>query len=329
MPRHKLIVALAVGLFVFSSFLGCAAGMSTRYLDVGIEVFHSLGFLGVGWYEPLDVRFLSMDIEKLSADDAASVTRATAGCVGTASIPVECAALTGADYVFARRFTAEPVLGAAYRVVLTNKTDAPLGVVLVIDGLNTNGGLAALGTAEDRKWVLSPHQTVRISGWQVSTDEALAFRFETPSHSQATDATERGTIRADAYLPGAVSADVARGTGAGSVIGQPTVLVPFTSVTSRPLDTIDINYARTSVSLGILCGETGGVGVRITQVVAGTVAELRGLRAGDVLTYINAVPVNTCAELTAYLATRKPGDRVVVKVHREERDFLLTLEIEE
>jgi S1-C subfamily serine protease len=48
-----------------------------------------------------------------------------------------------------------------------------------------------------------------------------------------------------------------------------------------------------------------------------------------VITYINAVPVNTCAELAAYLATRKPGDRVVVKVHREDRDFLLTLEIEE
>jgi S1-C subfamily serine protease len=162
----------------------------------------------------------------------------------------------------------------------------------------------------------------------VSTDEALAFRFETPSHSQADNAAERGTIRVDVYLP-QPGANGARGTGAGSVIDQPTLLVPFSSVTQHPVDVFDVNYARTSVSLGILCGETGGVGVRITQVVEGTIAELRGLKAGDVITHINAIAVNTCAELSAVLATKAPGDRVVLKVHREDRDFLLTLEIEE
>ena len=100
-------------------------------------------------------------------------------------------------------------------------------------------------------------------------------------------------------------------------------------MTKLPLDVVEINYARTSVSLGILCGETGGVGVRITQVVTGTIAVLRGLQAGDVITHVNAIAVNTCVELSAVLATKKPGDRVVLKVHRADRDFLLTLEIEE
>jgi hypothetical protein len=282
----------------------------------------------MGWYEPLDVRFLSMDIGNVPTDDTASLARAAAACGLASPVPAECAALAKVDYVFTRRYTTEPVLGATYRVVLTNKTDASLGVVLAIDGLNTNGGVAATGTADDRKWILAPRQTVRISGWQVSTDEALAFRFETPSHSQAENAAERGTIRVDVYLPLAGEGG-SRGTGAGSIIGQPTVLVPFGSVTKLPLDVVQINYARTSVSLGILCGETGGVGVRITQVVAGTIAELRGLQAGDVITHVNAIAVNTCVELSAILATKKPGDRVVLKVHRAERDFLLTLEIEE
>jgi hypothetical protein len=303
--------------------------MSTRYLDVSIEVFHSLGLFGMGWYEPLDARFLSMDIEKLTAVDAASAARASDTCEGAASPSVECAVLGKLDFVFTRQYTAQPVLGAAYRVVLTNKTDAPLGVVLVIDGLNTNGGSRASGSAEDRKWILSPRQTVRIAGWQVSADEALAFRFETPSHSQATDASQRGTIRVDVYLPDTLPADASRGTGAGSVIEQPTILVPFGSLTGSPVDVVSVNYARTSVSLGILCGETGGVGVRITRVVEGTIAELRGLEAGDVITHVNAVAVNTCQELMSVLATKKSGDRVVVKVHRPERDFLLTLEIEE
>jgi hypothetical protein len=328
MSRRKLTVAFALGLFVFSSLLAGAAGMSSRYLDVGIEVFHSLGLLGMGWYEPLDVRFLAMDIENLSAGDAANLGRATEACGDASTAPSECAALGKLDYVFTRLYAAEPVLGAPYRVVLTNRTDTPLGVVLAIDGLNTNGGLAASGTVDDRKWILAARQTVRISGWQVSTNEALAFRFETPSHSQAEDAAERGTIRVDVYLPQA-GAEGARGTGAGSVVAQPTVLVPFASVTELPVDVFDVNYARTSVSLGILCGETGGVGIRITRVVAGTIAELRGLQAGDVITHINAVTVNTCTEFSTYLATKKPGDRVVLKIHREERDFLLALEIEE
>ncbi len=326
MPRRKLIAALVLGLFVLSSLFASAAGMGSRYLDVGVEVFHPWGFLGMGWYEPLDARFVAMDIGALSAEDAANVARLSARCSGTDA--PECEALEELDYVFARTYAAEPVLGAAYRIVLTNKTAAALGVVVVIDGLNTNGGLAASGTAEDRKWILASGQTVRISGWQVSTDQALQFRFETPSRSQAEDAAERGTIRVDVYLP-QPGVEGARGTGSGSVIDQPTVLVPFASATALPTDVFAINYARTSVSLGILCGETGGVGVRVTRVVEGTIAELRGLRAGDVITHINAVPVNTCAELSAYVATKQPGDRVVVKVHREGRDFLLTLEIEE
>ncbi len=328
MPRRWLVATLACGLVVLASLLGVAAEMSSRFLDVGIEVFRPLGLLGLGWFEPLDVRFLAMDIGNLTKGDAASVVKVVAACGKSAPAPVECAALGSVDYTFTRRFAAEPVLGATYRVVLTNRTNAALGVALVIDGLNTNGGTAAAGTSADRKWILAPRQTVRISGWQVSTDEALAFRFETPSHSQATDASERGIIRVGVYLP-LPEAVGSRGTGAGSVIGQPTVLVPFESATEEPVDVLEVNYARSSVPLGILCGETGGAGVRITQVVAGTIAELRGLKAGDVVTHVNAVAVNTCGELSATLAGKKPGDRVVLKVHREDRDFLLTLEIEE
>ena len=325
MPRRTFIVALALGLCLVSAFTG-AAEMSSRYLNVEIEVFHSVGFLGLGWYEPLDVRFVSMDIKNLTSEDSSQVAQASTACGVAAS--KECGALAKLDYVFTRHYAATPVLGAAYRVVLTNTTGAALGVVLAIDGLNTNGGLAASGTADDRKWILAPHQTARISGWQVSTDEALAFRFETPSHSQAEDASQRGVIRVDVYLP-APGEDASRGTGAGNVIDQPTVLAPFASLTRNPVDTFEANYARTSVSLGILCGETGGVGVRITRVVEGTIAELRGLQAGDVITHVNAVAVNTCSEFSAVLATKKPGDRVVLKVHRAERDFLLTLEMEE
>ncbi len=328
MPRRLCSLALALGLLFTLSLLAGAAAMTSRTLDVQIEVFRPLGILGIGRYVPLDARFLTVEIGSLGADDAAALRQATATCGETATASPECAALATLEQTFLRRYAADPILGSTYRVALTNKTDAPLGVVLSIDGLNTNGGQTATGTAEDRKWVLAPRQTTRIVGWQVSTDQALAFRFETPSRSQGDDPAARGTLRVDVYLPDP-SVDGTRGTGAGSVVDQPTVLVPFSSLTSAPVDVFSLSTTRTAVPLGILCGETGGVGVRVTRVLAGTIAELRGLQAGDVITHLNALPVNTCGDLSAALAGKRPGDRVVLKVHREGRDFLVMLEVED
>ncbi len=304
--------------------------VSTRYLDVEIETFRPWGFLGWGVWEPLDARFVSMEIARPGEADLQQLEAIEAACRSNAAgDPGACTTASTVEYIFERNYTAVPILEARYRVRLTNQTETLLGVVLEIDGLNTNGGLSVSGMADDKKWVLLPGQSVLIAGWQVSTDEALAFRFETPSHTHSPQTNDRGHIRVYVYLPEPEWAAAARGTEAGELIAQPTVRIPFTSATSAPVDTLDFSYGRPTVSLGILCEDTEGPGIRITEVAAGTVAEVKGLRAGDVVTYINAVPINRCSEYQAYLATKSPGDRLVLKVHRPERTFLVTLELEE
>ena len=300
-----------------------------QYVDVSIEAFQSWGFLGLGTWARVAPQLVTVRIDPLSEDDAARREGILNACRRGEGEPEPCAALDTAGYRLVRRYGITPDLDDAYRVVLTNKTESLLGVVLEIDGLNTNGSAAVAGTESDKKWVLRPRQTVRISGWQVSTDEALAFRFATPSQSHSPLDELRGTIRVHVYVLDPTAEGYVKGTEAAEVIDQPTVRIPFSSATERPLERIDFGYARGEVGLGFLCEETPGAGVRISSVVSGTIAELKGLREGDVVTYISAVPLNSCDDLAAFLATKEPGDRVVLKIHRGGRSFLLTLELEE
>ena len=306
-----------------------ACGVAGRYVDVDVETFRAWGFLGLGTWEILEPSLVAVRIDPLPGEDAVRVGGIQEACEAGDGQVAACAVLSKVGYGLVRSYGIVPDLDDAYRVVLTNTTESLLGVVLEIDGLNTNGSAEVVGTEEDKKWVLLPGQTVRISGWQVSTDEALAFRFAAPSRSHSPLAENRGAIRIHVYLLDPTDEGYVKGTEAAEVIDQPTVRIPFRSATEIPVERIDFSYARGEVGLGFLCEETEGAGVRISNVVAGTIAELRGLREGDVITYISAVPINSCADLVSFLAAKAPGDRVVLKIHRENRAFLLTLELQD
>ena len=326
--KHCLLFVLALTLLIGGGGLSGHA-ISGRYVDVEIEAFSSWGFFGWGSWAALDPHLVAVRIDPLPQGDAVRLEEALQACSRGEGDASACAALADVGYGLSRSYGVTPNLDEAYRVVLTNRTESLLGVVLEIDGLNTNGSGEVIGTDEDKKWVLLPGQTVRISGWQISAEEALAFRFATPSHSHSSLSDLRGSVRVHAYLADPTDEAFVKGTEAGEVIDQPTVRIPFHSVTEHPVETIGFSYARGEVGLGFLCEETAGAGIRISNVVAGTIAELRGLKEGDVVTYINAVPVNSCSDLVGFLASKLPGDRVVLKVHRESRAFLLTLELEE
>jgi len=323
MPRlNRIGFLFLLGLLFAGLSVTAAPG---RYIEVAVEAFEDWGFLGWGSWTSVDETLIRLSISNLAEEDREAIDQAIALCDGGTAA---CDLLEQVDYGFERLFGIVPELGASYRVRLTNRTDATVGVVLAIDGLNTNGGAEVLGTAADKKWVLLPQQTVAVSGWQVSEREALQFRFETPSHSVARDAAARGEIAVYTYLPTS-GRDGERGTAAGEVIDQPTVRIPFAAVTDAPIEVIRIRYNRDRVALGILCEDMDGTGIRIHQVVEGTIAELRGLRAGDIVTVANGLPIRRCADLQAILAARQPGDRIVLQIHRNEGAFLLTLELEE
>jgi hypothetical protein len=69
-----------------------------------------------------------------------------------------------------------------YTLRLTNPTGERVAVALAVDGLNTIDARRtdARGAA---KWVLEPHGSVEISGWQVSGSEARRFFFTTEGSS--------------------------------------------------------------------------------------------------------------------------------------------------
>lgn len=326
MTRVRLTILVVVALCV-----GTVAGHAAHgtYAEVAVEAFQSWGFLGLGTWTEIEPNLVAVRIDGLPAADAAHVEEIQSACGGGAVPAAACAPFDELTYRVSRSLGITPDLETTYRVILTNRTEDLLGVVLEIDGLNTNGSEPVIGTAEDRKWILRAGQTAMISGWQVSEDKALAFRFETPSQTHSPIEELRGMIRVHIYLPDPTVTDIPKGTGAAEVIDQPTVKIPFLSATEFPVESFAFSYARGEVGLGFLCEETDGAGVQISNVVSGTIAELKGLRVGDVITYINATPINGCGELAGFLASKVPGDRVVLKVHREQRAFLLTLELTE
>ncbi len=78
----------------------------------------------------------------------------------------------------------EALKGKDYQIRLHNPLDVRVAVALSVDGLNT---IDARHTAagEARKWVIGPHETVTISGWQTSLRDARRFFFTSEERSYA------------------------------------------------------------------------------------------------------------------------------------------------
>jgi hypothetical protein len=83
----------------------------------------------------------------------------------------------GATYV-------EAVKGRPYEIRVHNPFDVRVAVALSVDGLNT---IDARHTTADaaRKWVIGPHDTITITGWQTSMSQARRFFFTSEERSYA------------------------------------------------------------------------------------------------------------------------------------------------
>lgn len=108
--------------------------------------------------------------------------------------PVEVIYGRGRRYVEARE-------GEEYELLLRNPLPVRVAVALSVDGLNT---IDARRTSawEASKWVIEPHGTIRISGWQMSSTRARRFYFTTERDSYAARlgrASDLGVISAVFY----------------------------------------------------------------------------------------------------------------------------------
>ena len=95
------------------------------------------------------------------------------------------------------------------RIRLHNPYAVRVAVALSVDGLNTIDARQTTAT-DARKWVLDPHQTVTISGWQTSQTEARRFEFTTEarSYGQSLGATANLGVISAAFFKERVSSVV-------------------------------------------------------------------------------------------------------------------------
>jgi len=90
-------------------------------------------------------------------------------------IPLPEYAARGTTYI-------EALEGREFSIRLTNRTDRRIAVALSVDGLNTID--AKTTTSRDAaKWILGPHQTVTLDGWQTGASTARRFFFTTEERS--------------------------------------------------------------------------------------------------------------------------------------------------
>src|SRR5688500_4952020 len=82
------------------------------------------------------------------------------------------------------RLHVHAVQGAEYELRLRNSSNDRVAVALSVDGLNT---IDARQTSawNASKWVIEPHQTITITGWQMSSERARRFYFTTERDSYA------------------------------------------------------------------------------------------------------------------------------------------------
>lgn len=79
--------------------------------------------------------------------------------------------------------------GASYTIRVYNPLPVRAGVTLSVDGLNTLTGKPG-GAASGAKWIIAPHGTATISGWQTGRESARRFVFTAKRDSYASYRSE-------------------------------------------------------------------------------------------------------------------------------------------
>ncbi|HEV2705437.1 MAG TPA: hypothetical protein VGV59_05905 [Pyrinomonadaceae bacterium] len=82
------------------------------------------------------------------------------------------------------RIYVEALEGEEYELRVRNPLPVRVAVALSVDGLNTIDARRS-SSWDASKWVLEPYQTIRVTGWQMSTQRARKFYFTTERDSYA------------------------------------------------------------------------------------------------------------------------------------------------
>ena len=181
-------------------------------------------------------------------------------------------------YTHQGRSYVEALKGKEYAIRLRNPYPVRVAVALSVDGLNTIDARHTTASGA-RKWVIDPHQTLTITGWQVNSAEARRFEFTTEARSygkalgqtanlgiisaaffkerapvMVLESSKERSAPADATAnAGMRSADEYAATGMGQRTNHAVTQV-WLDLESIPSDTVNVRYEFRPqlVKLGIL-----------------------------------------------------------------------------
>jgi hypothetical protein len=101
-----------------------------------------------------------------------------------------------------RRLYAEAVKGERYTILVRNRLDRRIGVVVAVDGRNIISGRRSWLKSDERMYVLEPYAQGEFSGWRTSLESVNRFYFTEADDSYAAafhDETAMGVIAVAAY----------------------------------------------------------------------------------------------------------------------------------
>ena len=97
---------------------------------------------------------------------------------------------------------AEATKGEEYGIVVHNRLDRRVGVVLAVDGRNIISGKQSWLKNNERMYILEPNQTSEFKGWRTSSDLVNRFYFTTTADSYTAafdDVSAMGVIAMAVY----------------------------------------------------------------------------------------------------------------------------------
>jgi hypothetical protein len=101
-----------------------------------------------------------------------------------------------------KKVYAEAIKGDHYRIIISNKLNRRVGVVVAVDGRNIISGQKSWLKNNERMYILEPYATNEYSGWRTAQDKINRFYFTDVPDSYAAafgDESAMGVIAVVAY----------------------------------------------------------------------------------------------------------------------------------
>jgi hypothetical protein len=232
----------------------------------------------------------------------------------------------------------EDLVGESYSIRIVNGGRERIKVVVSVDGVNVIRKRPVTGRADaDAGWILEPRWDTFLRGWQVDLETAERFVFSPPEFSEGAEAPggRVGVITVDVYrewrpvvmehdawggLKQRSNAAPPIGTTSGDDVENNVRVVEFVARNPWPDARGEIVYGRPhgrarGALLGVRVLEERE-GLRVTDVVAGSIADDAGLRRGDLVTKIDTIPRPGLRDLRSVMASKRPGDYLFLRARR-------------